>query len=53
MHGLEVVEDHMSPWGVVGKEMSYCWLMLRLQEGRDVDHHKPNNYDWNDKGPTP
>jgi len=36
-HKLGVVKDHMSPWSVVGKEMCYCRLVLRLQEGRDVD----------------
>ncbi len=36
-HRLGVVKDHMPPWGVAGKEMCWCWLMLRLQEGRDVD----------------
>jgi hypothetical protein len=35
--GLGVVKDHMSPWGVVKKEMCCCQFMLRLQEGRDVD----------------
>jgi hypothetical protein len=29
--------DYMPPWGVARKEMCCCWLMLRLQEGRDVD----------------
>ncbi len=37
MHELRVVENHMSLWGVVGKEMCCCRLMLRLQEGRDLD----------------
>ncbi len=36
-HKLGVVEDHMPPWGVVRKEMCCCQLVLRLQEGRDVD----------------
>jgi hypothetical protein len=36
-HELEVVEDHMLPWGVVGKEMCYCWFMLRLQKRKDID----------------
>jgi hypothetical protein len=36
-HGLGVVKDHMSPWGVVGKEICYCWLELRLQEVKNVD----------------
>jgi hypothetical protein len=31
------VEDHMSFWSVVGKEMCCCWLVLRLQERRDVN----------------
>jgi hypothetical protein len=34
---LRVVENHMSPWGVDGKGMCYCRLMLRLQEGKDID----------------
>ncbi len=29
-HGLGVVEDDMPSWGVVGKEICYCWLVLRL-----------------------
>jgi hypothetical protein len=37
-HMLGVVEDHMLPWGVVEKEMCCCWLMLKLQEGKDIDH---------------
>jgi hypothetical protein len=37
MHNLGVVGDHMLPWGVVGKGGCYCQLVLRLQEGRDVD----------------
>ncbi len=37
MQGVAVVEDHISSWGVVGKEMCYCWLVLKFQEGRDVD----------------
>ncbi len=45
MHELGVVKNHMSPKGAVGKEMCYCQLMLSLQEGKDVDHHKLNNYD--------
>ncbi len=36
-HELGMVEDHMPPWGVIGKEMCYCRLVLRLQEGKDVD----------------
>jgi len=36
MHKLGVREDHMLFWGVVGKEMCCCQLMLKLQEGRDV-----------------
>jgi hypothetical protein len=36
-HRLGVVEDHMPPLGVVGKEMCYSILMLRLQEKKDVD----------------
>jgi hypothetical protein len=36
MHGLRVVKDHMLPLGVAGKEMC-CRIMLRLQEGTDVD----------------
>jgi hypothetical protein len=35
--GMGVVEGHIPPWGVVGKEMCCCWLVLKLQEGRDVD----------------
>jgi hypothetical protein len=27
----------MSPWGVTGNEMCCCWLVFKLQEGRDVD----------------
>jgi len=42
---LGVIKNHMPPSGVVGKEMCYCQLMLSLQEGKDVDHHKLNNYD--------
>jgi hypothetical protein len=37
MHELGVVKDHMPPSGVAGKEMCCCRLMLKLQEGRDVD----------------
>jgi hypothetical protein len=37
MHDLGVVEDHMLPWGVARKEICYCRLVLRFQEGRDVD----------------
>ncbi len=44
-HELGVVKNHMPPWGVVGKEMCYCQLMLSFQEGKDVDHHKLSNYD--------
>jgi len=29
--------SHISPWSVAQKEMCHCQLMLRLQEGRDVD----------------
>jgi hypothetical protein len=36
-HGLGTIEDHMPPWSVAGKEIYYCWLVLRLQEGRDID----------------
>jgi len=53
MHGLGAVEEHMPLWGVVGKEMCYCRFVLMLQEGRTLINHKPNNYDWNDKGPIP
>jgi hypothetical protein len=37
MHGLGVVEDHMSPWGVARKVMCYYQFIIRLQEGRGVD----------------
>ncbi len=37
MHGLGVVEDDMLPRGVVEKKMCCYRLMLRLQEGKDVD----------------
>ncbi len=37
MHGLGVVEDDMLLRGVVEKKMCCCQLMLRLQEGKDVD----------------
>jgi len=37
MHGLGVVEDHMSPWGVARKVMCYYQFIVRLQEGRGVD----------------
>jgi hypothetical protein len=36
-HRLGVVEDHMPPSSVVGKEMCFFRLMLRLQEKKDVD----------------
>jgi hypothetical protein len=45
MHGLGVVEYHMPPWSVAGEEMCCSQLMLRLQEGRDVDQPKPSSYD--------
>jgi hypothetical protein len=35
---LGVIGDHMLPWGVA-KKMCYCWLVLKLQEGKDV--HQP------------
>jgi hypothetical protein len=31
-----VVENHMPPWSIIGKEMC-CWFMLRFQEGKDID----------------
>jgi len=34
---LGVVEDQMLLWSVIGKEMCYCWLMLMLQKGKDID----------------
>jgi hypothetical protein len=34
---LGAVGGHMPPWGVVGKRRCYCQLVLRLQEGRDID----------------
>jgi len=34
---LRAIKDHMPPWGVAGKGRSYCQLVLRLQEGRDID----------------
>jgi hypothetical protein len=37
MHGLGVVKDHMLAWGVARREMCCCQLVLRLQEGRDID----------------
>jgi hypothetical protein len=37
MHKLRVVEEHMVFWGVVEKEMCCCRLVLRLQEGKDID----------------
>ncbi len=37
MHGLRVVKYHILPWDVVGKEMCYCQIVLKLQEGKDVD----------------
>jgi hypothetical protein len=37
MFGLGVVEDHMPFWGVIGKEMCYCQLMLKLQKARDIN----------------
>jgi hypothetical protein len=36
-HELRVVEDHMLPWSVIKKEMCCYQLVLRFQEGRDVD----------------
>jgi hypothetical protein len=44
-HRLRVVEDHMPPSGVVGKELCCCQLMLKLQEKMDVINHKPSSYD--------
>jgi hypothetical protein len=34
MHKLGVVEDHMSPWSVVGKKKCWYWFVLRLQKRR-------------------
>jgi hypothetical protein len=34
---LEVVEDHMPPWGVVGKGRCCYQLVLRLQKMRDIN----------------
>jgi len=36
-HKLRMVKDHMLPSSVVGKEMCYCRLMLKLQKGKDID----------------
>jgi hypothetical protein len=36
-HELRVVKYHMPFWSVIRKEMCCWWIMLRLQEGRDVD----------------
>jgi len=36
---LRVVEDRMSPWGVVGR---CCYF----KKERMLIDHKPNNYDW-------
>jgi len=49
-HELGMVENHMPPWGVVGKKKCCCQFVLKFQEGKD---HKPNNYDWNYKNPIP
>jgi hypothetical protein len=50
---LGVVKDHMSPWGVIGKKK--CVIVNSCQgfkkEGTLINH-KPNNYDWGNKGPT-
>ncbi len=37
IHELKVVEDHMPLWGVVGKGMCCYWLVLKLQEGKNVN----------------
>ncbi len=34
---LKAIGDHMLPWDVVRKGRCYYWLVLRLQERRDVD----------------
>jgi hypothetical protein len=34
---LGAIKDHMSFWGFTRKGKCYCQLMLRLQEGMDVD----------------
>jgi hypothetical protein len=34
---LGVIRDHLLFWGVARKGRCYCQLMLRLQEGKDVD----------------
>jgi hypothetical protein len=34
---LGVVEDHMLPLDVAGEEMCCCRLVLKLQEGKNVD----------------
>jgi hypothetical protein len=37
MHKLRAIRDHMSLQGVAKKGITYYWLVLRLQKGRDVD----------------
>jgi hypothetical protein len=50
---LRTEGDQMPLWSVAWKGRCYCQLMLKLQEGRTLINHKPNNYNWNYKDLTP
>jgi len=44
-HGLGAIEDHMSPWGVIEKEICYCLFMLGFKVEGTLINHKPSSYD--------
>jgi len=35
-HMLGVSKNYMIPWNVVRKGRCCCWLMIKIQEGKDI-----------------